>query len=101
MLSVETTKSKMVIKELLNSTCVANLIPPINYAQNLNQRLLSRPIHYNVVASLAMMTIMVIQLKEKNLITKTTTQKVDLQLFTQVGINAMKIQNQAIAWKSD
>jgi hypothetical protein len=97
MLLVETTKSKTVIKELLNSTCVANLIPLINYVQNLNQRLLSRLIHYNVVASLAMMMIMDIQLKEKNLITKMTTQKVDLQSFTLVVINAMKIQNQAIA----
>jgi len=57
--------------------------------------------HYNVVMSQAMMMIMAIQLKEKNLITKMTTPRVDLQSFTQVVINAMKTQNQAIAWKSD
>lgn len=98
---METTKSKTEIKEVFNSTCVDSLMILISYALNLKQRLHSRPMHYNVVMSQAMMMIMAIQLKEKNLITKMTTQRVDLQSFTQVVINAMKTQNQAIAWKSD
>jgi len=98
---VETTKSKTEIKEVFNSTCVDSLMILISYALNLKQRLHSRLTHYNVVMLQAMMMIMVIQLKEKNLITKMTTQRVDLQSFTQVVINAMKTQNQAIAWKSD
>ena len=98
---METTKSKTEIKEVFNSTCVDSLMILISYALNLKQRLHSRPMHYNVVMLQAMMMIMVIQLKEKNLITKMTTPRVDLQSFTQVVINAMKTQNQAIAWKSD